>query len=268
MSTERLYHQRVADEPVAVRVAATAGDAVALDRSPFYPGGGGQPPDHGWLTDADGAQHSVTDVWADESGLVWHRVAGPLPQPGQLGTVLTARIDVLRRAALSRQHTVLHVLNTVAMRRFDAWITGCQIGAEFSRIDFKLERLTPELMAELEAGVNAVLAADHPVQAELMAEDEFRSRPDLLRTLDVRPPVDGGRVRVVRIEGFDAQACGGTHVAHVREIGALRIVRSENKGRNNKRLYVRLEQPAAPAMLPDPCAAQSPPATSRTSAAP
>jgi len=265
MSTERLYHQQVADEPVAVRVAATSGDAVALDRSPFYPGGGGQPPDHGWLTDADGAQHSVTDVWADEAGRVWHRAAGPLLCPG---AVLTARIDVPRRAALSRQHTVLHVLNTVAMRCFDAWITGCQIGAESSRIDFKLERLSADVMAELEAGVNAVLAADHPVQAELMAEDEFRSRPDLLRTLDVRPPVVDGRVRVVRIEGFDAQACGGTHVAHVRQIGRLRIVRSENKGRNNKRLYVRLEQPAAPAMLPDPCADQSPPDTSRTSAAP
>ena len=163
---------------------------------------------------------------------------------------------------------MLHVLNTVAMRRFDAWITGCQIGAESSRIDFKLERLSPEVMAELEAGVNAVLAADHPVQADLMAEDEFRSRPDLLRTLDVRPPVDGGRVRVVRIEGFDAQACGGTHVAHVRQIGALRIVRSENKGRNNKRLYVRLEAPQAACAEPDTPADQSPPATSRTSAAP
>lgn len=265
MVTQRLYHALPADAPVEVAVHAIAGEAVALDRSPFYPGGGGQPPDHGTLTDTDGNAHPVTDVWADEAGRVWHRLVGP---PPLAGSRLVARIDAPRRAALSRQHTVLHVLNTVAMRRFDAWITGCQIGAESSRIDFKLERLSPEVMAELEAGVNAVLAADHPVRADLMAEDEFRSRPDLLRTLDVRPPTDGGRVRVVRIEGFDAQACGGTHVAHVRQIGALRIVRSENKGRNNKRLYVRLEPPAAPVLPPDPCAAQSPPATSRTSAAP
>lgn len=240
MSTERLYHRLAADEPATVRVVATQGDAVALDCSPFYPGGGGQPPDHGWLTDAEGRPVAVVDVWAEESGDLWHRLAAPAAGIAP-GARLTAQVDAPRRVALARQHTVLHVLNTVAMRRFDAWITGCQIGVESSRIDFKLARMTPQLIAEIEAGVNAVLAADHPVHAELMAEDEFRGRPDLLRTLDVRPPVVDGCVRVVRIEGFDAQACGGTHVSHVREIGLLRVVRSENKGRQNKRLYVRLE---------------------------
>lgn len=238
MRTERLVHASPADAAVDATVLATDGDAVLLDRSPFYPGGGGQPPDHGRLVDADSAAHPVIDAWADEAGGVWHRLA---TAPPAAGVRVIAQVDPARRAALSRQHTVLHVLNTVAMRRFDAWITGCQIGAEASRIDFKLERLSADVMAELEAGVNAVLAADHPVQAVLMSEDAFRARPDLLRTLDVRPPVVDGRVRVVRIEGFDEQACGGTHVSHVREIGRLRILRSENKGRNNKRLYVRLE---------------------------
>jgi misacylated tRNA(Ala) deacylase len=116
-----------------------------------------------------------------------------------------------------------------------------QIGVEQSRIDFKLEGLSVALCAELERKVNAVLAGNHTVKAYDVSEDEFRSRDDLLRTLDARPPVHDGRVRVVEIEGFDAQACGGTHVATTSEVGRFAIVRAENKGKLNKRLYIRLD---------------------------
>lgn len=240
--TQRLYLADARVLQATATAVAVQGDRVAFDRSPFYSGGGGQPPDRGRLALDDGRALDVRDVAADEAGVVWHQCANATAL--RVGQRVTLIVDGARRAALSRFHTVLHVLNTVAMRDFNAWITGCQIGADYSRIDFKLDRLSPELVQALAAGVNAVLAGDHPVRSLSLPEEEFRRRPELLRTLDVRPPVIDGRVRVVEIEGFDAQACGGTHVAHTREIGRLRIVRTENKGRSNKRLYVELDAPA------------------------
>ena len=147
-----------------------------------------------------------------------------------------------RRLALTRYHTVLHVVNTIALRDYAGWITGVQIGVDYSRIDFKLEGFSPALCAELETKVNAVLVRDLALRAYYLPEQEFRAREDLLRTLEARPPVIDGRVRVVEIVGFDAQACGGTHVSSTRELGRFSIFRTENKGKINKRLYVRLEQ--------------------------
>ncbi len=154
---------------------------------------------------------------------------------------------------LARYHTVLHVLNTIALRDYGGWITGVQIGTEYSRIDLKLDRVSPELRAELEAKVNAVIGAGHTISATHVSEAEFRRRDDLRRTLDVQPPVSGGRVRVVEIRGFDAQACGGTHVETTAVIGRCTIFRSENKGKVNKRLYVRLDAPARDASAFDRC---------------
>ncbi len=141
-----------------------------------------------------------------------------------------------------RYHTVLHVLNTIALRDYQGWITGVQIGVEYSRIDFKLENFSAALCLELEKKVNEVLAGDHALKSYSIPEEEFRKRADLLRTLEVKPPFSHGQVRVVEIEGFDAQACGGTHVHSTAEVGRFSIFRTENKGRINKRLYVRLEQ--------------------------
>lgn len=242
--TRRLYLDDACPLQAPAVVHAIDGDRVAFDRSPFYPGGGGQPPDRGRLALDDGRAIDVLDVDADDAGVVWHRLSAADAASLSRGQRATLVVDGARRTALSRFHTVLHVLNTVALRSFGAWITGCQIGADYSRIDFKLDRLSPELVQALAAGVNKVLTGDHPVRSLSLPEDEFRRRPELLRTLDVRPPVIDGRVRVIEIEGFDAQACGGTHVAHAREIGRLRIVRTENKGRSNKRLYVELDAPA------------------------
>lgn len=142
---------------------------------------------------------------------------------------------------MARYHTVLHVVNTIALRDYDAWITGAQIGVEYSRIDFKIERFSPAIVEELESKVNQVLAGNHAIHAFYLGEQEFAGRPDLLRTLEVKPPVRDGRVRIVAIEGFDEQACGGTHVHSTAELGRLVIYKTENKGKINKRLYVRLE---------------------------
>ena len=149
-----------------------------------------------------------------------------------------------------RYHTVLHILNTIALRDYQGWITGVQIGVDYSRIDFKLENYSAAVCAELEQKVNAVIAANHTIKSYAIKEDEFHRREDLLRTLEVKPPISHGLVRVVEIEGFDAQACGGTHIHSTSESGRFSIFRTENKGRINKRLYLRLEQVAQPGNSP------------------
>jgi misacylated tRNA(Ala) deacylase len=224
-------------------VVAVSGRALAFDCTCFYPGGGGQPSDDGTVRVAGGDALEIVSAHADADEVVWHLTRSEL-SPALVGMPATLTVNLTRRIALTRHHTVLHVLNTIALRDYDGWITGVQIGVEQSRIDFKLDRLSAALCAELEAKVNAVLAGNHAVKAYDVSEDEFRARGDLLRTLDARPPVRDGRVRVVEIEGFDAQACGGTHVDTTSEVGRFAIVRTENKGKINKRLYVRLDEPA------------------------
>ena len=214
---------------------------LAFDRTCFYPGGGGQPADHGTVRVGDEDLLEIVSAHADADEVVWH-VTRSSPAPDLVGRPAKLSVNKPRRLALTRYHTVLHVLNTIALRDYGGWITGVQIGVEQSRIDFKLDGLSPSLRAELEEKVNVVLAAGHAIKAYYVSEDEFRKRDDLLRTLEAKPPVSDGRVRVVEIEGFDAQACGGTHVATTADIGRFTIVRTENKGKINKRLYIRLDE--------------------------
>jgi misacylated tRNA(Ala) deacylase len=223
-------------------VVAVAAGALACDRTCFYRGGGGQPPDQGSMVLAGGTIVEIVSAHADPDGVVWHVGAVGL-SPDLRGHTVRLRVDAARRQALTRHHTVLHVLNTVALREHGGWITGVQIGVAYSRIDLTLARLTPAICAALEARVNEVLAADRALRAYTITEAEFRARGDLRRTREAEPPVVDGRVRVVEIEGFDAQACGGTHVRATGEVGRLSIFRTENKGRLNKRLYVRLSPP-------------------------
>ncbi|MFN8485413.1 MAG: alanyl-tRNA editing protein [Anaerolineae bacterium] len=238
--TRRLYWEDDHCFESDAAVVAVRADALALDQTCFYPGGGGQPPDQGTLSLPDGATLRITSVLAETDGVIWHVTETP-PPPESVGQRVRLRLDEARRLALMRYHTVLHVLNTIALRDYGGWITGVQIGADYSRIDFKIEGFSAALVAELEAKVNAVLAGDHALTAYSISEDEFLQRDDLRRTLEAEPPVYDGRVRVVAIEGFDAQACGGTHMQRTSEVGRFSIYRTENKGRINKRLYVRLD---------------------------
>lgn len=217
---------------------------LAFDRTCFYPGGGGQPADEGTAQVGDGESFEIISARADADDIIWHMTRSA-PAADLVGRPAKLRVNRARRLALTRYHTVLHVLNTITLRDYGGWITGVQIGVDQSRIDFKLEALSPPLCAEIERKVNAVLAGDHAVKAYYVAEDEFKTREDLLRTLEAKPPVSNGRVRVVEIEGFDAQACGGTHVDRTAELGRFAIVRTENKGKINKRLYVRLDDPGS-----------------------
>jgi misacylated tRNA(Ala) deacylase len=220
-------------------VVAARPDAVALDRTIFYPGGGGQPCDHGTLQ-LGASSMAVSLVACDDHGIIWHSVDGSLSEIHP-GSPALLSVDPDRRLALTRYHTVLHVLNTIALRDYNGWITGVQIGVDYSRIDFKFDEFSTALRDALEVKVNGVLAANHPLRSSFLEEAQFQQTPGLLRTLEARPPVVDGKVRVVEIEGFDAQACGGTHVQSTAEVGRFSIFKTENKGRVNKRLYIRLD---------------------------
>jgi misacylated tRNA(Ala) deacylase len=242
-ATEKLYLQDSYCFEAEALVSASQPDSLAFDRTCFYPGGGGQPADEGFARLESGERLAIISAHADAQEIIWHTTQ-IAPPTAILGQPVLLVLNKDRRMALMRYHTVLHILNTIALRDYQGWITGVQIGVEYSRIDFKLENFSAALCAELEQKVNAVIAGNHTIKSYAIPEDEFRRRADLLRTLEVKPPILHGQVRVVEIEGFDAQACGGTHVHSSSEAGRFSIFRTENKGRINKRLYVRLEQSA------------------------
>ena len=244
-ATSRLYWEDDHCFEADAAVIAVRDLALAFDRTCFYPGGGGQPADSGWVRLPSGAVFDIVTIEAAADEVLWH-IAKSAPPPELLGQRVRLGLDKARRLALTRYHSVLHVVNTIALRDYAGWITGVQIGVDYSRIDFKLEGFSSALCAELEAKVNAVLARNLALRAYYLPEHEFQARQDLLRTLEVRPPVVDGRVRVVEIVGFDAQACGGTHVGTTGEVGRFSVFRTENKGRINKRLYVRLEPSGTP----------------------
>jgi misacylated tRNA(Ala) deacylase len=230
--TVRLYLDDPYRQEFDAEVLESADGWCALSRTAFHPGGGGQPPDRGQLVWA-GSAVTVTALREDPDGRVWHQV-GSGPAPGER---LHGVIDWPYRYALMRHHALMHVVNTVARQEFGGIITGAQIGPERSRIDFRLADFTRDRIRQFEDHVNAVLARALTISSATISEEEYRAHPELVRTLNVLPPVVDGKVRVVSIGGFDVQACGGTHVHSTAEIGSAHIVRFGNKGNENKRFY-------------------------------
>jgi misacylated tRNA(Ala) deacylase len=249
LATRRLYLENDHCFETDAQVAAVRENSMAFDQTCFYPGGGGQPPDEGLVRTQSGEVFEIASVHVDSDEILWH-VSKSSPPPHLIGQPARLILNRERRLTLMRYHTVLHVLNTIALRDYGGWITGVQIAADYSRIDFKLDGFSAAMCAELERKVNVVLDGNHALKSYTLPEEEFRKRDDLLRTLEVKPPLSHGQVRVVEIEGFDAQACGGTHVKTTSEVGRFSIFRTENKGKINKRLYVRLDQAASPAVSP------------------
>jgi Ser-tRNA(Ala) deacylase AlaX len=237
---KRLYLEDDHCFEAEAKVVAVRENSIAFDQTCFYPGGGGQPPDDGSVTLQSGEVLEIASVYSDPDDIIWH-LSKSTPPSGIVGQPAKLILNRERRLALMRYHTVLHVLNTVVLRDYGGWITGVQIGADYSRIDFKIEGFSAAMCSELEQKVNAILNENHAVKSHFISEEEFRKRDDLLRTLEVKPPVSHGQVRVVEIQGFDAQACGGTHVSNTSEGGRFSVFRTENKGKINKRLYVRLD---------------------------
>jgi len=215
------------------RVAAVTDGGVVLDRTVFYPTGGGQPGDTGQLRRGDGScvriANAAKGAAADE--VVHVPAAGePALQPGE---EVEAVLDWERRYRHMRFHTALHLLCAVV----PAPVTGGQVAADKARLDFdiEMERLVKEA---IEAGLNRLVEEAHPVRQRWIADAELDARPELVRTMSVQPPRGLGGVRVVEVEGVDLQPCGGTHVANTREVGRLAVLKIRSEGARNRRVVL------------------------------
>ena len=210
--------------------------AVALDRTAFYPGGGGQPYDAGLLI-WSGGEHDVTKV-KKQGDLVWHWLEG---DSLSVGTIVTGRLDWERRYKLMRTHTALHILCGVIWRDYGASVTGGNMEPGKARMDFELESMSVDFAEAVERKINEEVAAARAVSWHELPREEAFQIPDLIRTkINLLPPQIQW-VRVVEIAGLDLQADGGTHVRNTREVGCIRVVGHTSKGRINKRLRIALE---------------------------
>jgi misacylated tRNA(Ala) deacylase len=217
-------------------VTATLGKALTLDRTAFYPGGGGQPADRGWVQAGEQCWQVVNVRKEGEE--IWHEVEG---DPPVVGTPVSCRLGWERRYALMRTHTALHILCGVIWRDYSAHVTGGNMEPFRARMDFEFESMRKELVREIEEKVNVEIAAARPVQVRILPRAEAFTIPDLIRTKINLLPEGISHVRVVDIVGLDLQADGGTHVANTREVGRIRIVDYKSKGRINKRLEIAVE---------------------------
>ena len=230
---EELFRQDAYIKETDATVTAVEERGVRLDRSIFYPTGGGQPGDTGLLR-WDGGEARVVDTVKVDGGDVLHVLAPDAPRPA-VGTKVHATLDWERRHLHMRMHTALHVMSAV----IKGSVTGGQVGADKSRLDFNLEGEVPTKEWVTEE-VNKLIALDRPVTQQWVTDEELTSRPELVKTMSVRPPMGAGRVRLLSIEGVDLQACGGTHVARSGEIGRVECIKIENKGKMNRRFIIAL----------------------------
>jgi misacylated tRNA(Ala) deacylase len=215
---------------------------VMLDRTAFYPGGGGQPCDHGWLVVND-QRLSVVKV-AKAGDTVEHILApdASLPKPGDH---VSGEIDWDRRFQLMRTHTALHILCGVVFRDYGALVTGGNMDIDHARMDFEMDsaEFTPQRVAEIGARANAEIAAARDVRVRILPREEAFQIPDLIRTKVNLLPEGIAEIRTVEIVGLDLQADGGTHVANTRDVGGIEITGTRSKGRNNKRLTITIPEP-------------------------
>ena len=219
------------------QVLAAGPDGIVLDRSAFYPGGGGQPPDHGVLL-WGGVQTRIADArkTADDVYLV-PLDTDPLPPPG---TAVRGAVEDDRRTALMRTHSGLHVLCGVVFRDFGALVTGGNMEPLAARMDFNLEAVPPGFKEAVEAACNTELRAGRRIDVRTLPRDEAFRLPDIIRTATNLVPEDVKEVRIVDIVGLDQQADGGTHVASTSQVGRISVVKVENKGKGFRRLRIAI----------------------------
>ena len=233
--TERLYEDNSQLPTMQAQVLGSGPQGVVLDRTVFYARGGGQPGDVGVLR-WDGGEMAVADTIKGDAATILHvpAVGAELPP---IGAVVRGEVDWDRRHRLMRMHTAMHLLCSLIK---GAAVTGGAVGAERSRLDFDLPNPPPK--EAVEAGLNALIEADHPVHMEWVDEAVLDTNPELVRTLSVQPPRGTGRLRLVRIgpaeAPVDLQPCGGTHVARTGEIGRIAVLKIENKGKQNRRITI------------------------------
>jgi len=221
----------------ATVVAVNDRGGVVLDRTIFYPTGGGQPGDIGVMRGADGTAYPVaTTVKGESPDEIVHVLPEDAPRPAP-GDPLTLELDWARRHAHMRMHTCLHLLSAVLPYP----VTGGQVGADKGRLDFDI----PEAVLdkdEITAELNRLVEADDPVGFRWITDAELESNPDLVKTMSVKPPTGAGHVRLVEVQGRDLQPCGGTHVARTGEIGPVEVRKIEKKGRQNRRVSIQFAQ--------------------------
>lgn len=235
--TELLY----LEDPYIKRFEAIVVDhidgAVVLDRTAFYPGGGGQPSDQGQLIAGDD-EWPVTKV-KRVSGKIGHFVADELPA---VGKQVVGHLDWERRYNLMRIHTALHILCGVIWRDYKSSVTGGNMEPLKGRMDFEFETMRQELVSEIEQTINQEVAAERDIVVKTLPREEAFQIPDLIRTKINLLPEGIKKVRTVEIVGLDLQADGGTHVANTREVGNIRVVDYKSKGKINKRIYIELDK--------------------------
>jgi len=236
--TELLFHVASYLREFDATVTESLGKGVVLDRTAFYTGGGGQPSDTGIL-DAEGQEYTVTGVSRAEGKLV-HVIEGVDGGHPSAGVKISGRVDWERRYRLMRTHTALHILCGVVWRDYRALVTGGDMKPGEARMDFELEQMSSEFAREVEEKINAEVSAARQVSANNLTRDEAENTPDLIRTKINLLPSNIKEVRTIEIRGLDLQADGGTHVANTSEVGLIRLVGHESKGRINKRLRIAL----------------------------
>jgi misacylated tRNA(Ala) deacylase len=233
--TEELFSVEAYARTCEATVTAVTDDGVVLDRTVFYARGGGQPGDTGTLR-WEGGEGRVADT-LKRDGMLLHVVDDNAPAAG---TAVVADIDWDRRHTLMRTHTALHALSAIVFRDYGAKVTGGNMEPATARMDFELESITPEFGREVEEKLNAELSADRPVKVTFLAREVALADPDLIRTKVNLIPEAVDPIRVIEIEGLDKQADGGTHVRSTGEVGAVRVAKTENKGKAFKRMRIEL----------------------------
>jgi len=236
--TELLYLADSYTREFDAMVESVSEAGIALDGTAFYPGGGGQPHDVGILRRTRDGAEMIVDSMSFKKGVPLHRIreSGLIP-----GDSVRGIIDWERRYQLMRTHTALHILCGVVWRDYGAPVTGGDIKPLRARMDFELESMSADFAAEMSRRSNAEVAADRPVRVTVLPREEAFRIPDLIRTKINLLPEYITEVRVVDICGLDMQADGGTHVARTGEVGRIRVVGHESKGRANKRLRIELD---------------------------
>ena len=231
MSTEPLFQRDAYLRTCTARVVETLPNGIVLDRTVFYPLGGGQPGDSGTLQRGDDRSWRVVDTRKGEGGRILHQLEAGA-EPPQAGDEVEVALDWERRYAHMRMHSCLHLLGAVL--RYG--VTGGQIASDKGRLDFDTQE---EIDREkVSAAINALIEANHAVQSQWITDEELDRQPELVRTMSVQPPRGAGRIRLLNIDGVDLQPCGGTHVAATGEIGRVQVTKIESKGRHNRRVYV------------------------------
>ena len=231
--TELLFRDDGYLRSCPARVVGVDGRGIRLDRTVFYPTGGGQPGDSGVLRLRSGETVAIVDaVKGDAPDEVIHVPAAGTALPAT-GSELIAEIDWERRHRLMRMHTCLHLLCSIV----PGAVTGGQLSDGRGRLDFDVpgSSLDKEGLA---ARLNALIAEAHPVGPRWITDDELAAQPELIRTMSVKPPTGMGRVRLMEVPGVDLQPCGGTHVRNTAEIGPIAVTKIENKGRQNRRVII------------------------------